>query len=101
VKIIADVLAYKENRVREVWGSWEALTDDLTGQLFTRKLITHDDMTGLWLLTGEFRPHPHRHDIITDPRIRISVEDEALEAVRNSVAQAVLELNKVQVARER
>ncbi len=109
-RVVADELAFKENRVIAVWGSWEALTQDLLDQLAFRHLVVSGAMpftNELWELAEGFKPHPYRHTVIGEneipgvQRLRISVESSASEHTRNRLSKIVLDLNSVKAGLER
>lgn len=109
-RVVADELAFKENRVIAVWGSWEALTQDLLDQLAFRHLVVPGAMpftNELWELAEGFKPHPYRHTVIGEneipgvQRLRISVESSASEHTRNRLSKIVLDLNSVKAGLER
>lgn len=51
---ITEALEYKERRVMGVWGSWEALTDDVITQLAAVKLIVADG-DAMWALRRKLK----------------------------------------------
>lgn len=100
---VADELILREDRVLAVWGSWEALTQDLVDQLAFRNLIVQGAMpftSEMWELAPGFQSHPYRHTVIGEneipglkTRIRLSVESSASEHTRSRMARLVLDLN--------